>query len=79
MSDYPMLISNKLHSFRNFDFTNTHFNYPDIHRLPIGRKLRFDLLQKDPEGSHTPDKGVTNYAGRIRKIGEIPSQIALLS
>ena len=22
MSDYPMLISNKLHSFRNFDFTN---------------------------------------------------------
>ena len=39
----------------------------------------FDLLQKDPEGSHTPDKGVTNYAGRIRKIGEIPSQIALLS
>lgn len=64
---------------RCFFFTNTHFNYPDIHRLPIGRKLRFDLLQKDPEGSHTPDKGVTNYAGRIRKIGEIPSQIALLS
>ena len=22
MSDYPMLISNKLHSFRNFIFTN---------------------------------------------------------
>ena len=22
MSDYPMLISNKLHSFRNFDATN---------------------------------------------------------
>ena len=24
MSDYPMLISNKLHSFRNFIFTNIH-------------------------------------------------------
>ena len=56
-------------------------SFLQIHILitPIGRKLRFDLLQKDPEGSHTPDKGVTNYAGRIRKIGEIPSQIALLS
>lgn len=42
-------------------------------------KPRFDLLQEDPEGSHTPDKGVTNYTRRIRKIGEIPSQIALLS
>ena len=25
MSDYPMLISNKLHSFRNFALTNIHF------------------------------------------------------
>ena len=41
----------------------------------------FDSIscKKIREGSHTPDKGVTNYAGRIRKIGEIPSQIALLS
>ena len=27
MSDYPMLISNKLHSFRNFLVTNIHFLY----------------------------------------------------
>ena len=42
-------------------------------------KPRFDLLQEDRGDSLTPDEGVTNYAGRIRKIGEIPSQIALLS
>ena len=27
MSDYPMLISNKLHSFRNFMLQNTYFSF----------------------------------------------------
>ena len=40
----------------------------------------FDSIScKKIRKARTPDKGVTNYAGRIRKIGEIPSQIALLS
>ena len=29
MSDYPMLISNKLHSFRNFAVTNEQVNNPN--------------------------------------------------
>ncbi len=41
----------------------------------------FDSIscKKIRKARHTPDKGVTNYTRRIRKIGEIPSQIALLS
>ena len=32
MSDYPMLISNKLHSFRNFEVQN-YFFYPLVVRF----------------------------------------------
>ena len=38
MSDYPMLISNKLHSFRNFSFTTMILPYMEIPilSLPVG-------------------------------------------
>ena len=35
MSDYPMLISNKLHSFRNFDVQY----YRDLHRFSSYRLM----------------------------------------
>ena len=42
MSDYPMLISNKLHSFRNFTGTKIHdllkFNHIHIQILQIKQK-----------------------------------------
>ena len=37
MSDYPMLISNKLHSFRNFD-AQTYIKTLDFYASPIKNK-----------------------------------------
>ena len=45
MSDYPMLISNKLHSFRNFGFTKLHF-FSLKHRIDKLLKRCFVLLDK---------------------------------
>ena len=46
MSDYPMLISNKLHSFRNFQMqryeANVKYDY-DLNRLPSQILFLFDL------------------------------------
>ena len=49
MSDYPMLISNKLHSFRNFEVQTYTFyvNYGHLHYFFLGtfhRKVSFDFL-----------------------------------
>ena len=42
MSDYPMLISNKLHSFRNFILQIYHsiFNYATIFRKKSSARLK---------------------------------------
>ena len=42
MSDYPMLISNKLHSFRNFIVQGTYFK---ISALYFSQKMILDFQQ----------------------------------
>ena len=50
MSDYPMLISNKLHSFRNFDLQTYHF-YPAVCNLfkLITNFIRIPKVQRNPD------------------------------
>ena len=43
MSDYPMLISNKLHSFRNFSLANVQKN-----KLPLLTTILFQWIQLVP-------------------------------
>ena len=52
MSDYPMLISNKLHSFRNFPVTNIQVFYL-FQAAPAGYICRI-LLQEQKEVSIHP-------------------------
>ena len=44
MSDYPMLISNKLHSFRNFLLQS----YLFIRHQSNFKKLKFNILKNHP-------------------------------
>ena len=43
MSDYPMLISNKLHSFRNFLMQNSLENYMPCSRIITRKEATFLL------------------------------------
>ena len=45
MSDYPMLISNKLHSFRNFSFTNIQNLKGEVKYFAIYFILIFEIKQ----------------------------------
>ena len=56
MSDYPMLISNKLHSFRNFQMP---FPIFEIGRIPTGHNYLSDKDQKQCD--------YTNFSSHIQK------------
>ena len=56
MSDYPMLISNKLHSFRNFDLQSCMLNPPGLSGEPcnpptLSKRLKISSLIL-PQGLH---------------------------
>ena len=82
MSDYPMLISNKLHSFRNFDLQN--YDLPEV-RKAVAQKSKALLLKewlKDGSVYENYDsvlgEGPHRRSDRFYHWGALLSYIALI-
>ena len=58
MSDYPMLISNKLHSFRNFSL--------QIYEI-CGEKATFSFFLKKEEKTRAGKRGTGSAGKRMRE------------
>ena len=82
MSDYPMLISNKLHSFRNF--TEQIYKHPAIPKGTTGCFLGYDLLSFQTNPSHLSKRLIGSCSFRMSFVfsdeaATSASSVALIS